>query len=398
MREFQPHRSHFVSRLPEPVYAGGMLDSIADSLRRLILSTDPLVVAGLVVGLVLLVLVLALRGRRAGAEAIEQRMDEMARLQADTTVRLQTMAEIFSTRQADLARALGERIDGVGQRVGTTLGQANQTTTEQLERLAERLAVIDRAQKTLGDLSGEVVSLRQILANKQSRGAFGQGRMEAIVADGLPSSAYSFQATLSNGNRPDCLVRMPNAGPVLVIDAKFPLEAFERLKAAETEEVEAAVLGQCRRDLMRHVVDVRQRYHIPGETQDNALVFVPSEALFAEIHERFPDVVDRAARARVLFVSPSLLMLSIQLVQAVLRDVRMREQAHLIQTEVRNLVEDVGRLSERVVNLQKHFGQANRDVEQILISTEKIVRRGARIGDVAFDDEAPTRPSMVSTA
>ena len=377
------------------------MQDTADLLRRFILSLDPLLIAALMAGLALLVLVMATRGRRGAETAamVEERIDEMARLQAETTGRLQTMAEIFSTRQADLARALGERIDGLGQRVGTSLGEANQTTTEQLERLAERLAVIDRAQKTLGDLSTEVVSLRHVLSNKQSRGAFGQGRMEAIVQDGLPAGAYEFQATLSNGNRPDCLVRMPNGGPSLIIDAKFPLEAFERLKAAETEEVANGAAAQARRDLMKHVVDVRQRYFVPGETQDNTLIFVPSEAIFADIHERFPEVVDRAARVRVLFVSPSLLMLSIQLVQAVLRDVRMREQAHVIQTEVRHLADDVGRLSERVLNLQKHFGQANRDVEQILISTEKIVRRGARIDDVAFeDDQAPPRPSLVSTA
>jgi DNA recombination protein RmuC len=199
-----------------------------------------------------------------------------------------------------------------------------------------------------------------------------------------------FQATLSNGSRPDCLIPMPGGGGGLVIDAKFPLEAFERLRAAETEEVAVGALAQARRDLVRHVVDVRQKYFIPGETQDTALVFVPSESIFADIHERLPEVVDKAARARVLLVSPSLLMLSVQLVQSVLRDVRMREQAHLIQAEVRHLVDDVERLRERTLNLQRHFGQVTADVEQVLTSTQKIVRRGGRIDAVAFDTPAAT--------
>ncbi len=358
------------------------MEAALDAVRRAVSSLDPLVIA-LVGAALALALAVALMRRRGG----DPRVEELARLQAETAGRLQAMASLLAERQGDLARTLGERIDGLAGRVGASLGEARQQSAEQLERLAERLAVIDRAQKSLGELAGEVVSLRQVLSNKQSRGAFGQGRMEAIVSDGLPDGAFAFQATLSNGNRPDCLIPMPNGAPALVVDAKFPLEAFERLRAAETDEVEVAALAQARRDLVRHVVDVRQRYFIPGETQDTALVFVPSESIFAEIHERLPEVVDKAARARVLLVSPSLLMLSVQLVQAVLRDVRMREQAHLIQAEVRHLVDDVERLRERTLNLQKHFGQAGGDIEQILISTQKIVRRGGRIDAVAVDGE-----------
>ncbi|HUG63387.1 MAG TPA: DNA recombination protein RmuC [Methylomirabilota bacterium] len=362
-----------------------MLEPAVEAVRRLILSIDPMWIAAVLAALAVAAVWQALSRRRRGGDSVE----DLARMQAEMAGRLQAMATLLSERQGELARTLGERIDGLAGRVGASLGAASQTSSEQLERLAERLAVIDRAQKSLGDLAGEVVSLRQVLSNKQSRGAFGQGRMEAIVKDGLPDGAFAFQATLSNGTRPDCLIPMPNGAPGLVIDAKFPLEAFERLRASETEEVAVGALAQARRDLVRHVVDVRQRYFIPGETQDTALVFVPSESIFADIHERLPEVVDKAARARVLLVSPSLLMLSIQLVQAVLRDVRMREQAHVIQTEVRNLVEDVDRLRERTLNLQKHLGQAGGDIEQILVSTQKIVRRGGRIDAVAFEGEEP---------
>lgn len=362
-----------------------MIDRWLEDLRRLVAAADPL---ALLAGALLLVALAwwAARRRPAAGAAVSARVDELLRLNAETTARLQTMAEILGGRQAELARSLGERIDGLGQRVGANLAAAQQSSGEQLERLAERLAVIDRAQKSLGDLAGEVVSLRRILGDKQRRGAFGQGRMEAIVEDGLPAGAFTFQATLSNGNRPDCVVHMPGEAPVLVIDAKFPLESFERLRAADGTDAREAAAGLARRDLLRHVVDVRQRYFVPGETQDTALIFVPSESLFADIHEHFGDVVERAGRARVLFVSPSLLMLSVQLTRAVLRDARMREQAALIQAEVRHLVEDVDRLRERTLNLQKHFGQASRDVEQILVSTDKIVRRGGRIDDVAFDE------------
>jgi len=372
-----------------------VIDRWLEDLRRLLAAADPLALVAGALLLVALVWWLARRRPTAGA-AVDARVDELLRLNTETTARLQTMAEILGGRQAELARSLGERIDGLGQRVGANLAAAQQSSGEQLERLAERLAVIDRAQASLGALAGEVVSLRRILGDKQRRGAFGQGRMEAIVEDGLPAGAYTFQATLSNGNRPDCVVHMPGDGPVLVIDAKFPLEGFERLRAAEGAEAREAAAGLARRDLLRHVVDVRQRYFVPGETQDTALIFVPSESLFADIHEHFGDVVERAGRARVLFVSPSLLMLSIQLTRAVLRDARMREQAAVIQTEVRHLVADVDRLRERTLDLQKHFGQASRDVEQILVSTDKIARRGGRIDDVAFDEAGEATPALAT--
>lgn len=370
---------------------------IEDAIGRLsaqltLLGPGGAAVAGAIAVAGLLLLVLAGRRLFGRADDTAEAVAELARLQAETTGRLKAMTETLSGRQADLARLLGERIDHLGRRVGADLAASAETSGEQMERLAERLAVIDRAQRALGELSGEVTSLRAVLGNKQTRGAFGQGRMEAIVQDALPPASYSFQATLSNGNRPDCLVHMPNDAPSMVVDAKFPLEAFERMKAADAPEHRAAALAQARRDLQRHVNDVRTRYFIPGETQDTTLIFVPSEALFADIHEHLPDVVERAGRIRVLFVSPSLLLLSIQLVQAVLRDVRMREQAHLIQNEVRHLMEDVERLRERTLNLQRHFGQASGDIEQILVSTAKIARRGGKIDEVAFEDgdEAPS--------
>lgn len=320
---------------------------------------------------------------------MERHLADLMRVQSEMTGRMHTMSEIFGSRTSDLARLLSERIEGASHRTNQSVNETRVKTEESLAKLNERLAVIDRAQATIADLSTEVVTLRDILSNKQTRGAFGQGRMEAIIKDGLPANSFNFQATLSNNNRPDCLVTLPNDAPNLVIDAKFPLESWQRLNSAETpDEIKHAIAG-FRNDMNVHIKAISEKYFIPGETHDTAFLFVPSEAIFADIHERFDDIVQKALRQRVVIVSPSLLMLSIQVVQALLRDVKMREQAHIIQQEVSNLLADVGRLSDRVGKLQTHFQQANKDVEQILISTGKVTRRGERIEQMEFEDRLP---------
>lgn len=354
---------------------------------------------GLLLLLLLAMLIVLLRPRRPSQEELlrrrddEQRLADMARAQAEIsraqaelTGRMQTMAEVFGTRHADLARALTERLDGFGHRLGQSLEVQARATYDSLSKLNERLAVIDSAQKTITDLSRDVVGLHQILANKQTRGAFGQGRMEAIVQDGLPPGSYTFQATLSNGRRPDCVVRLPNAEAVLVIDAKFPLEAFGSYRDAQGPDERKAAAQRLRSDVLKHVSDIRERYFITGETQDLAIMFVPSESIYADLHEHFEDVVQKAHRERIIIVGPSMLMLSIQVMQSILRDARLREQAHLIHREVGLLSEDMRRLQERVVKLQQHFGQAGRDIEQILISTDKIIKRGAKIEELEFED------------
>ena len=382
------------------------MDKVLFSLGDLPVTAGMAVAAGAVVFAALLIalVVITLRGNRrrdeeAAARAAEtaaaQKKSEEAektlahllQVQNEMTGRMQTMAEIFGSRTSDLARLVNERLDAQGQRVGQAIEETNKKNEESLGKLAERLAVIDRAQANITTLSKDVVSLQSILANKQTRGAFGQGRMEAIVSDGLPTGSFAFQYTLGNNSRPDCVIFMPNGAPHLVIDAKFPLESWQRLQAAQNEqELHVARLG-FRQDMQVHIRDISQKYLIAGETQDTAFMFVPSESIFADIHEHFEDVVQRASRARVVVVSPSLLMLSIQVVQALLRDVRVREEAHRIQAEVRELVTDVGRLKDRVIALQKHFTQANNDIGDILTSTSKIVRRGQKIDELDLDDE-----------
>ncbi len=327
---------------------------------------------------------------------LESHLSQLLKSQGEMTGRMQTMAEVFGTRQSDMMRAVNERLDGMGHKLGLSMSDTTKKTQDGLRQLHERLAVIDRAQRTITDLSGQVGQLQAILSNKQTRGAFGQGRMEAIIQDQMAPSTYSFQATLSNNSRPDCLIHMPNGAPSLAIDAKFPLEAFNLLRDAETEDQLKYAQSQFRRDFAKHIQDISEKYLLPGETQDTAFLFVPSESVFAELNEGFEDLIQKAHRARVVIVSPSLLMLSIQVIQSVLRDAKMREQAHLIQAEVGHLITDVGRLNDRVGKLQSHFAQANKDIDQILISTDKITKRSRKIEDLELGEAEAAREEVSS--
>lgn len=353
----------------------------------------------LVLFILLAVMMVAGRNRRAAeelsamlaaqAQAAEARLAEIVRAQSEMQGRMSSMAEIFGTRQAELNKAIGDRLDGMTHRLGTSMTEQTKATHENLRRLQERLAVIDTAQNNIQSLAKDVVGLQAILSNKQTRGAFGQSRMETIIADGLPMGAYEFQATLSDGSRPDCLVRMPNGQPALVVDAKFPLESYNGIRDAGSPEAARLAAQNFRRDLDIHISDIARKYLIKGETQDIAFMFVPSESIFAEIHENFESVVQKAHRARVVIVSPSLLMLSLQVIQSVLKDQRMREQAHLIQGEVVRLMEDLSRLDERVQKLQTHFSQTQKDVELIATSTTKLMKRGAKIEEMEFETLSP---------
>ena len=327
-------------------------------------------------------LIVHMKGRRRDTAA---QATELAELKG----RLQSFAEISVARQGDVARAVNERLDRMTHRVGSDLNETSRKTHESIAKLNERLAVIDTAQKNLTDLSTNMVSLQEILANKQARGAFGQMRMETIVKDGLPKGAYSFQPTLSNGKRPDCLLHMPNTSAGVVIDAKFPLEGFEAFRTARRDEEKKDAARRVRVDVGRHVDAMAERYFIAGETQDTAILFVPSEAIYADLAEHFSDLVQKAHRARIVICAPNMLMLAVQTMQAILKDVKMREQAHLIQREVAVLMEDMGRFRERVLDLQRHFGQANGDIEKILTSSEKIAARGHRIENLEFEEPAP---------
>jgi DNA recombination protein RmuC len=351
----------------------------------------PLAAAVVIVlaGLALLasLVVIAVRAlRRHDAEAADKQLVELARLQAETAVRIEGMRDLLAGRQAELHRAVNERLDSVSHHLNQSMTTSRQHTVESLQKLNERLVVIDNAQRNITDLASQVTSLQGVLTNKQQRGAFGQGRMELIVQDALPKGCYEFQLTLSNKSRPDCAVFLPDRRP-LVIDAKFPLEAITAFREAKSDEERKQAAARLRQDLGRHVGTIADKYLIPGETQDLALMFVPSESIYADLHDGFDDIVQKAFRSKVVIVSPSLLMLAIQVVQQIQRDARMREAADQIHAEVGHLMDDLKRLHERVAKLQQHFGQANEDVRQILISAEKIERRGTRIQEVEFEGE-----------
>ena len=336
------------------------------------------------------ILVLLARPRATAIDpAAEQRI-------ADLNARVQAMGELLAKAQAQLQQTVHERLDAVSARLGESMQTSTKHTTENLQKLNERLAVIDTAQRNITELATQVTSqvgsLNNILANKQSRGAFGQGQLEAIIADLLPKGAYEFQYTLKNRSRPDCVIFMPDSRP-LIIDAKFPLEAMTAFRDAATDDERKQATARVKQDITKHIADIAEKYLVPGETQDIALMFIPSESLYADLHERFDDLVQRARRERVMIVSPNMAVLAVQLVRQIRKDAEMQEAAETIRREVGLMMKDVGLLGDRVRKLQSHFGQTAKDVDDILVSTGKIEKRGAKIEDLEFDE--PTTADVI---
>jgi DNA recombination protein RmuC len=345
--------------------------------------------------LLLITLIFAFRaqsGRRREREEAATRSAELEYRVAELAGMIGQFSQATQGNQIAMQHVLDERLEAMSHRMGQGLADQSLRTTQSLGQLHERLAVIDAAQSNLAALSGEMLSLKDILANKQTRGAFGQGRMEAIISDGLHSKAYAFQGTLSNGTRPDCLIMLPGSALKLVIDAKFPLEAYNAMRAADGEIARREAEAQLKSDVQKHVKDIAEKYLIGGETHETAIMFVPSESVYVELNERFEDVIQRAHRSRVILASPNVLMLLVQTMQAIVRDAAMREQAGVIQGEVVKLLEDVNRMSERVTKLRTHFTQAGSDLEQLSTSTDKIIKRASRIESLELDEVQAIAP------
>ena len=353
------------------------------------MSETLLLVLALIIAIgVVAIIVLLLRPRAPVADlAAEQRLAEL-------NANLQAMGQMLANAQSQLQQAVHQRLDAVTANLGQSMQTSTKNTTDHLQQLHARLAVIDSAQKNITDLATQVSSLHSVLANKQSRGAFGQGQLEAIIADVLPKGAYEFQYTLSNKTRPDCAIFMPDSGP-LIVDAKFPLEAMTALRSAASEEERKAAIQRVKQDITKHISDIADKYMIPGETQDIALMFIPSESVYADLHERFDDIVQRAHRARVMIVSPTLMVMAIQVIKQVRKDAQMREAADQIRDEVGHMMKDVRLLSERVRKLQTHFGQANEDVVNILTSTGRIEKRATKIEELDFDVDTSTSAEVI---
>ncbi|HEX9465010.1 MAG TPA: DNA recombination protein RmuC [Alphaproteobacteria bacterium] len=348
---------------------------------------ESILVLGVAALAVAAVLVLALRGRGPDPAVLKLAgaVDVIAAQSAAVQAHIQEQEREFT-------KALDERFVSVTQRLTDSLGKSAEATTKTITdlraALGERLVKIDEAQKNLAELSTRVVGLQDILANKQARGAFGEIQLENIVQSVLPRSAYETQATLSNGRRVDCLIKLPNPPGSICVDAKFPLESYRALREAADEQRPAA-LRAFAAAVTVHVRDIAERYILPHETAEGALMFLPSEAVYAELHASCGEVVEKANRAKVYIVSPTTLWAVLHTLRAVLKDVRMREQAGIIQQEVGRLLDDTRRLDERVERLQTHFDQASKDVREIRISADKVIKRAVNIGDVEIEDGAP---------
>ncbi|MEA2024661.1 MAG: DNA recombination protein RmuC [Actinomycetota bacterium] len=354
-----------------------------------------------------------MRGGEGGSEEADRRAEQLAASQQALTGQLTSLANQQAASAAATAKAvqesserltksMNERLEAVQDRMGESLQKSSKETAESVTKLTERLTVIDQAQQNITKLSTEVVGLQHILDDKQARGAFGEVQLEAIVEDALPNSAYEFQSVLSNGKRADCLIKLPNPPGSVVVDAKFPLTAYRSMLNAEDDAGRAAFAKQLGEDVKKHIRDISDRYIVEGETADSAMMFLPSEAVYAELHANHPAIIDASYKARVYIVSPTTMMATLTTVRAVLRDVEMRKQAGVIQTEVGTMLTDVGRLSERVESLRKHFGQANRDVDQIEISAGKVQTRGTRIHELDLGEadtevlQAPDDPPALN--
>ena len=362
------------------------------------------VLGGALLGLLFLVLlVLAVRasGRTARlAEplaaqigALGQRVQLLGDGQERLTGGLAHVSEAQAKSQTAMLHLMERRLAEVQEKMGETLHGSARRTAQSLGELQERLAAIDKAQDNITKLSGDVLSLQDILSNKQTRGAFGEIQLRDIVSKALPADAYMFQATLSNGRRADCLIHLPNPPGPICIDSKFPLEAYEALRRAETQDMIDRAAQSLRLAIRKHIRDIAERYIIDGETADGALMFLPSEAVYAELHANFPEVVREGFNARVWIVSPTTCMATLNTMRAILKDARMREQAGAIRRELALLYSDVDRLGQRVENLDRHFGQAAKDISEIKISADKAGRRARRLDNFDFEELAPDEES-----
>jgi len=378
-----------------------------DGARNALAAADPAWVAGIcAAALIVLTIAIAVFAWRSGVRRARAEADQLAAqtreqsqaLHDEMTAlkeRLQSLSELSLHGQTQLSGALQDRLDRVSQHLGEHLQSQQRDTAEHLSQLHQRLSVIDAAQANIADLTGRVVSLQDVLADKQARGAFGQMRMETIIRDALPPSSFTFQASLPNGTRPDCTVRLPGTPAPLIIDAKFPLESFERLRTATEAEARKATSAQVRQSVGRHIESIAEKYILPGETQDTALMFVPSESIYADIHEHFPDLIQKAHSRRVILVSPNMLMLAVQTMLSIVKDARMREQTDVLRKEVSALTRDVAKLAQRASGLQRHHRLMGEELDKLAGLSDSVNARGQRIDALDFE-EAPDSPTAAN--
>ena len=372
---------------------------------------DPLVLAALVAaGLIVLVLVLLMMAVRAAARTarmtepltrqvgqLGQNVQMLSQGQQQLAGGLNHVSEAQAAAQSHLLQLMEKRLSDVSGQMAENLQGSARRTAQSLGDLQQRLMAIDKAQENITKLSGDVLSLQDILSNKQTRGAFGEIQLHDIVTKALPSDSYTLQATLSNGRRADCLIHLSNPPGPICIDSKFPLEAYEALRRAKTDWEVNEAAKFLRISVRKHLRDISEKYILDGETADGALMFLPSEAVYAELHANFPELVREGFDKRVWIVSPTTCMATLNTMRAILKDARMREQAGAIRRELGLLFGDVERLGTRVENLDRHFNQAAKDISEIKISADKAGRRARRLDNFDFEELAPeTEPTIVS--
>ena len=314
--------------------------------------------------------------------------------QQQLTGSLRTITEAQATSQTKLVSVINERLAEVQNKMGESLHGSATKTARSLGELQQRLETIDKAQENIEKLSGNVLSLQDILSNKQTRGAFGEIQLNDIVSKALPSDSYSFQATLSNGKRADCLLKLPNPPGSIVIDSKFLLEAYENLRNAENDNQLVEAKRMMKTSVRAHIKSISEKYIIEGETAESAMMFLPSEAVYAELHANFSEIVREGFEAKVWIVSPTTCMATLNTMRAILKDARMREQAGAIRTELGLLFKDVERLSDRVTNLDRHFVMASKDIEEIKISAKRSGNRARKLDNFDFE-EISVDPTIV---
>lgn len=370
---------------------------------------NPFVLAALaaIIAFLLIFILLIVTVRAAGRSAkmteplanqmgmLGQRVQSLSDGQQQLAGGLNHVSEAAAASQANMLQLMEQRLTQVSGTMNENLQGSARRTAQSLGELQQRLQAIDKAQDNITKLSGDVLSLQDILSNKQTRGAFGEIQLKDIVSKALPADSYTWQATLSNGKRADCLIHLPNPPGPIVVDSKFPLEAYEALRNAETQQQLNEAARMMRTAVKAHIKAISDKYILDGETADGALMFLPSEAVYAELHSNFPELVREGFAARVWIVSPTTCMATLNTMRAILKDARMQEQAGAIRRELGLLFGDVERLGTRVENLDRHFGQAAKDIAEIKISSDKAGRRARRLDNFDFEELAPEPSTKV---
>jgi DNA recombination protein RmuC len=365
-------------------------------------TTQLIIGAGLIVLLLLLLSLRAVSRLTKAAEplsyeinALGQRVQALGEGQERLAGGLHHVSEAQAKQQTNMLQLMEKRLADVQLQMNENLQGSARRTAHSLGELQQRLTAIDKAQENITKLSGDVLSLQDILSNKQTRGAFGEIQLNDIVSKALPSDSYTLQATLSNARRADCLIHLPNPPGPIVIDSKFPLEPYEALRNAKTDWELNEAARQLRTAVKKHIKDISEKYIIEGETADGALMFLPSEAVYAELHANFSELVREGFTARVWIVSPTTCMATLNTMRAILKDARMREQAGAIRRELGLLYQDVDRLGTRVENLDRHFAQAAKDITEIKISADKAGKRARRLDNFDFEEIKSDTPKML---